>query len=194
MQKIIISLALVMMTSILQGQNRLMKIGILSGFYKGTNYDSIQSGNNIAIEFSGKLSKRFSLTAHVNYGWNRYFESERSNHPEAFLYSDGTNADLFNIHVGILAGYTITLTENMHITGYAGLSSYTERLTYWWDFGEMIIGHREYSFTSIAFPVKISIGYLLSKNIELAIAAGFYLEPAYPIVGLHAGPQINFLF
>jgi hypothetical protein len=175
-------------------QNNKFKFGVQSGFYKGTNYDSIQSGNNIAIEFSGKLSKRFSLTTHVNYGWNRYFESERSNHPEAFLYSDGTNADLFNIHVGIIAGYTINLTENMHITGYSGLSTYTERLTYWWDFGEMIIGHREYSFTTIAFPVKISIGYLLSKNIELGIAAGFYLEPAYPIVGLHAGPKINFLF
>ena len=171
-----------------------MLLGIQSGYYKGTNYDSIQSGNNIAIEFSSKISKNFSLTAHVNYGWNRYFESELSNNPAGFLESNGTNSDLFIIQAGILAGYSLHLSRNLDLTGYLGLSAYTEIITCPWEYAPMVIGTREYSFTDLAFPIKLNLTYTLFEKFQIGIAGGFYYMPYTGILGLHTGPQFGYLF
>lgn len=155
---------------------------------------NLRFGHNLAFNVNYFLSKRFILSTYANYGKSRYYDEINSNTPDWNLQKDSTNADLYDINVGLLIGYKLPLTNWMNISGYIGIGSFTHRREYWWDTGQSNPGIKERTLTDIAFPVRVCLGFIPYKHLELAFIGGFYFEPDFPVVGLYYGPQVSYQF
>jgi len=180
-----------------QAQEHKVQIGMqLGNYYSDPNETNLSFGHNLAFNIDYFLSNRFILTTHINYGKSRYYDESYTNVPEWNVQKDNTNSELFDINACLMFGYKYPITQWMSISGSVGVGSFTHKRTYYWDYNQPQWDpfDRELSITDLAFPVKISLGVIPTKHLEIAFVSGFYYEPDYPIVGLYYGPQISYCF
>ncbi|MFA9390035.1 MAG: hypothetical protein ACERKD_09525 [Prolixibacteraceae bacterium] len=170
-----------------------VKLGVQTGRYFANNYTNIQPGNNICIEVSHLLQEHLIITTQANYGNSRYFNTD-TNINNVPTEEGATNADLSTIHVGLMAGYYTNFSKWFSASAQIGVSTYTQESRYPYQYEEFSYAYAQSSFTDIAFPVKASLGFSAFKDFEIAFVVGCYIEPDYPIVGFHFGPQINLSF
>lgn len=191
MKKNSIIIILIILPFINQAQIRL---GVQTGRYiTAPEFQNIKTGNNICFELSQILHNNLIVTSHVNYGKNRYYKSDNIDGDEQ-VESDLTNANLETIHVGLMAGYFHSFSKWFNASVQIGVSTYTQINEYPFQFNDYSSSYTNSVFTDLAFPVKASIAFQPFNDVEIAFIGGFYIEPDYPLVGLHFGPQLNLTF
>jgi hypothetical protein len=187
-------------------QERKIKISVQSGYFNaGEEYPEIKPGWNAGIDASYFLSNHLFLTAHFNYGKNKYYNKELSVYSTLNPHSsDGTNSNVIINNVGLLIGYNFPVTTWMNVSGQVGISQWIEVIDdyilldhdYLPDIPQGGIIQVDKGYISAAFPVKFSIGFTPLKYLEIGLSGGFYVEPDYDpsFVGFYLGPQLSVLF
>ncbi len=194
MKRIVFIVFLLTILSSIEAQERSISLGLHTGYYRANDYDKIQPGQDFSTELKFFINERLYISANALYAISRYYESDKSNYPDFSVDENGTNADLSTIHVGLQIGYRVQFLDIFYVAGQTGISSYTESARFPWQYDESTYAYANSAFTDLAFPMQFSLGALLTDHFELALIGGFYIEPDYPIVGLHIGPQLNIKF
>lgn len=211
MNKFICLFVLLNFSLFLYSQERTIKISVHSGFFQAGDYQNIQPGNNYGIDVSYYLSNRFFLTAHFNYGSNKYYEDSglTTKSDQSLEYQDATNATKVMNNVGLLAGYYLPVTQWGNLTGQIGFAQIIEIAkafpvkTYQPDPNIDDRVWHDFTFFSATFPVKFSAGITpfkqlnigFAKNIEIGYAFGFYMSPDLGLfTGIYHGPQLSISF
>ncbi|GAB2600119.1 hypothetical protein [Spirosoma areae] len=123
-----------------------------------------------------------------------YFDNTRSNAPTAILYTnDKTNAPGYELHGYAMAKYSVVNANRFSLQIGAGAGFFNQRLQYPFrdDSGAGSIYLTDSSFTDLAFPVSVEFYYLLRNWVSIGVKAGGFIEPDFPIVGAHVGPQLR---
>jgi len=204
-------------------QNQKFKVSLQGGWMTDGNISKNkmkesgfedQSGWNAGADISYYVTKHFFAGVHFNYGNILYLQNVMDRGSDTFYRNDGkVNGTLEIENIGVFAGYCLPLSSLVNITGQTGFAQYIEldsypRVEYFPDerfsagFSSTINDQRDV-FLSASFPVKFSIGITpfkklnagFAKNIEIAYAFGWYIEPDYGFfVGIYHGPQLSISF
>ena len=118
------------------------------------------------------------------------------------------------INIGLTAGYCLPVSSLVNLTGQIGFAHFIQMdryptVVYILDersvtgFDEHIDYGSAFNFFSASFPVKFSLGITpfkklnagLARNIEIAYACGWYIEPDFGFfTGIYHGPQLSVSF
>ncbi len=193
-----------------RAQDKMFKIGLQTGSYLAINteLDSNNSGDDVikvmpgyfyGFETSYFFNKHFFVASEAIFGVNRYVSkiepAEFIATYSQYVYPNGSNADLKTAHLSISAGYSVPIFQKFSVSGQIGISGYIELKTYAApDYYFKQYAYRYHNFTSLAFPVKLSVNYAINNKIDIGLIGGCYIEPDYPLIGYHVGPQLNFRF
>jgi hypothetical protein len=202
-------------------QDQKLKASLQYGFLSGgnladqkyTNYTSTIKGKwgwNASADVSYFVTKRFFVTLHVSEGAFNYSAERQYNVSNM----DGEAGGSYSIAtVGLLAGYSLPLTEWSNLSGQIGFGQFnlldeyhsTER-TFTGDHTHIYETKDgdSYSTTfSASIPVKFAIGFQpfkkmkagFARNLEIGYACGLDIEPdfGFPTFFYH-GPQVSFSF
>jgi hypothetical protein len=179
-----------------------VKISVQYAYFKGINYINAQRGSCKGIDIAYFLTHPFFIAVHFNQGSNRYYEDKLTidNTSRTGSVPVGeTNATLIINNIGLLGGVLLPV-EKFYLTIQMGFSQYMQvKSKYPLKISDSDGGMRhvdDVSF-SAAFPLKASVGYRITQNIEIEVAGGFYINPDYfptPCVGIYCGPQISVSF
>lgn len=160
-----------------------------------SKYNSAKGGKYYSLGNIYKIkSIAFGLT--VLSSRFRYFDSGRlTNDPTANLWPNGTNSEIYNF----IADFSILYSSNLgkNITLYSGIgfgilnmtTIFTTKTEYDLD-GRHIINWNyrdKESFDSLLFPLNLKVDYYFYKGIGCFFETGAYIEPDFPVLGLHAG-------
>jgi len=206
MMKKIIVLALLTVSLFSYSQEQRTQISVNSGIFIADNYERIQLGHNFGINVSYFLTERFLLTAHWNYGQNRYYDWGNNISGQIVCHPCRLNATVQMNNVGLLVGYFHSVNQWLNWKAQIGVS-------------QLINVHRRYPLRvyqpdpnnpnaiihyvdnvmySMAFPVKFDVGFTPFKrmrNIELGLTFGFYRNTNYGRnVGVYLAPQFAVSF
>ena len=95
-----------------------------------------------------------------------YYDDTRSNNPTSIMYpQNNTNAKGAELHGYVMVKYSIVKTDQFNLM--------------------------DSSFTDLEFSVSVEAYYLFNKRVGVGIKVGGYIEPDFPMVGAHIGPQIR---
>ena len=138
-------------------------------------------------------------------GNHRYFDSgiytNDPYHPSS-LYPDGTNSTAYNLMVGVELMVSLISTQRIKAQSGLGIGilNYVRRFTTKseYDLGPSHIirwnQYDQHAFNEIIFPISLTLSYKLNEIIGLFIDSGAYVEPDFPVMGLHAGLGILVAF
>jgi hypothetical protein len=194
MKKTTIQIIILLLSINLCAQESRFEIGLQGGYYKANDYNKIKPGNNFSADLKYFFTNKLFVSSFANYGKSWYLENKMSNVLSNYDYGNGTNAEIFNIIAGLTIGYQQTIFKVLEVSGQFGIGSYTEKNTYSYQYDEISSGPHITSFTDLTFPLKVGIGFSITKHLNLSIIGGTNIEPDYPFVGTHLGPRISYVF
>jgi hypothetical protein len=194
LNKTTIQIIIILLSINLYAQESRFEIGLQGGYYKANDYNKIKPGKNFSVDLKYFLTNKLFISSFASYGESWYLEDKMSNVLSSYDYGNGTNAEIFNIIAGITLGYQQKIFKILELSGQIGIGSYTEKNTYSLQYDENSSGPYITSFTDLAFPLKVGIGYNITNNINLSLIVGTNIEPDYPFVGKHLGPRISYVF
>ncbi|GHS96006.1 hypothetical protein FACS189421_00340 [Bacteroidia bacterium] len=204
-------------------QERKIKVSLQGGFlHGGAIYDNEpeaagiegEGGWNAGVDISYFITKHFFVSAHINEGEFYYLSYYMDPISDTYYRKEDKVTGIMNIqNIGLLAGYCLSVSPSVNLTGQIGFAQFIQRdqyptVKYFPDerFADNI--YPEYSsdnffFYSASFPVKFSVGVTpfrklnigVAKNIEIGYAVGFYIEPDFGFfTGVYHGPQLSVSF
>jgi hypothetical protein len=175
-------------------QQKTYDVAISYGAYNSPSFDQNRTKDYFAADFDYHLSKRWTVSSGFMTGRFNYYDNTRSNAPTAILYTnDNTNARGYELHGYAMAKYSVVNTSQFTLQIGIGAGFFNQRLQYPFrdDSGAGAIYLTNSSFTDLEFPVSLEAYYLLGSRVGIGVRAGGYIEPDFPIVGTHVGPQIR---
>lgn len=188
MKKIIFTI-LASMTSILTviGQEKKdLAVSVSTGFLNSPFYNNTTAREFFRIEFDYHLTSRHLLTSNYLIGKHNYYDEELSNAPAHRTFEDGTNAVADYNVFSVMYKYKVLNTSNFSIAPGAGAGIMIQ-------FREYLNVGRSSSGADLVFPVSLDINYKISSRWQLGLTGGFFIQPDYPILALHAGPRLTFI-
>jgi len=160
--------------------------GVLNSPY----YKNARSEEFYGFDFNYYLSDRTILATSYFAGKHRYFDSELSNTNYGYS-DDGTNAEARYNVFSLLVKYKVASTERFSVIPGVGVGIMTHTRNFPYRENNSESFHTS-SWSDLAFPVSMELNYRLSKRWTAGLMGGFLIEPDFPIVALHAGPQLTY--
>ncbi len=149
-------------------------------------------GFGCEYNFTRKVSFKFSVLS----GNHRYYDAGIfTNDPTHGVWPDGTNSSVYNFIVGSEILFKIISLNRFSLKAGTGIGilnfvrTFTTRTEF--DQGGRHIIHwnnlDQSAFHDLLFPVSMILEYRLRKKIGLFLDTGAFVEPDFPIMGLHIG-------
>ena len=165
------------------------------GAFTSPSFKHQKAQNYFSADFDYHLSGRWTVSSGFMTGQFSYFDDIRSNDPIGIVYpQDGTNARGYQLYGYGMAKYSIVKTEAFVLQVGAGIGFFNQRLEYpyreTYSTGSSIY-FAQSSFTDLALPISLEAYYLFNKRIGVGLKVGGYIEPDFPLVGAHIGPQVR---
>lgn len=173
-------------------QESKLQFGLQGGYYKATNYYKIKPGKNFSGDIRYFFTPKIFISSFTSYGESWYLE-EMDQVVKNFDYGNGTNAETFNLIVGLTIGYQQNILKILDFSVQMGIGSYTEINSFSYQF-ENYVGPFKTAFTELTFPLKLGIGLNVTKHVNIGLTGGTNILPDYPFVGTHLGPRISYNF
>lgn len=192
MKKIVFSIIAVLISICVYGQEFKLQAGLQGGYYNATNYYKAKPGKNISGDIRYFLTQKIFISSFASYGESWYYE-EMDQVVNNYDYGKGTNAETFNLIVGLTVGYQVKFLKILDLSGQVGIGSYTEINSFSYQF-EDYVGPFKTASTDLTFPLKLNIGLNVTKHINIGLTGGTNILPDYPFVGTHLGPRISYAF
>jgi len=169
-------------------QEKAYDIALSYGAYTSPSFKQNTARNYFSADFDYHLSKRWTVSSGFMTGQFNYYDANHANTPIGS--STVTNARGFQLHGYAMAKYSLISTNRFAFQVGVGAGFFNQRLEYpYQDAQSSYI--TQSSFTDLAFPVSVEAYYLVNRKVGIGIKAGGYIEPDFPIVGAHIGPQIR---
>ncbi|MDR0866512.1 MAG: outer membrane beta-barrel protein [Candidatus Symbiothrix sp.] len=221
--KQIILLVLCVFSILSYSQEHRVKVSLQGGFLNGgAIYNNepedagIEGGGgwNAGVDISYFITKNFFVSAHINEGEFHYLSYYRNLISDTHYQKGDKVTGIMNIqNIGLLAGYCLSVSPSVNLTGQIGFAQFIQRDQYptveylpderFVDGIYPLYSSDNFFFYSASFPVKFSVGVTpfkklnigFAKNIEIGYAVGFYMEPDFGFfTGVYHGPQLSVLF
>jgi len=192
--KIFFSTLLCISTLACFAQQKSFDIAVSYGAYNSPSFNQTRAKEHFAADFDYHASKRWTVSSGFVTGRFNYYDNTRPNAPTAILYTnDNTNARGYELHAYGMVKYRIISTDRFTLQAGAGIGLLNQRLEYPYREGSGTgsVYMNQSSFTDLEFPVSAEAYYLLGNRVGVGLKAGGFIEPDFPIVGLHIGPQIR---
>jgi len=161
-----------------------------AGALNSPYYDNARSETFYGFDFNYYLTNRTILATSYFAGKHRYYESDLSN-TNYLLSDDGTNAEAMYNVFSLQVKYKVASTERFSVIPGVGVGLMTHTREYPYRIGTSE-SFQTSSWTDLAFPVSLELNYKLSKRWTAGIMGGLLIEPDFPILALHAGPQLAY--
>ncbi|CCH01101.1 hypothetical protein FAES_3092 [Fibrella aestuarina BUZ 2] len=176
-------------------QEQAYEVAVSYGAFTSPSFNQQKARDYFSADFDYHLSRRWTIASGFMTGRFNYFDNTRSNDPTGILYGpDGTNARGYELYGYGMAKYALVKTSGFTLQLGAGIGFFNQRLTYpyraTYATGSSLYTE-ESSFTDLALPVTLEAYYVFNQRIGLGLKAGGYIEPDFPVVGAHIGPQLR---
>lgn len=169
----------------------------------GSKYQNPRPGEYLSFAGEYDITKKWGLRfAGLNANHRYYDAGNLTNDPDALVYTDGTNSSSYNLIVGAEVIYQLLKKKYFDIRlgwGVGILSNvrkFTTRTEY--DLNGRHIVHWNYrdqaAFNDMLFPISIQLEYKITEILGFYLDSGTYIEPDFPVMGLHGGIGIFVAF
>ena len=194
--KIFLSALLCCSTLAVSAQQKSFDVAVSYGAYNSPSFNQTRAKEYFAADFDYHASKRWTISSGFVTGHFNYYDDTRSNAPTAILYTnDNTNARGYELHGYGMIKYAIISTDRFTLQAGLGVGFLNQRVEYPYRessaTGTGSIYMNQNSFTALEFPVSAEAYYLFGNRFGIGLKAGGFVEPDFPLVGLHVGPQIR---
>lgn len=131
-------------------------------------------------------------------GEYRFFDNgQLTNDPDHWKTNDGTNSESEDFVSSLWIGRHFNLHHRIKLNLIAGLGMYFNITSYVlrFDYGNRISWEPFYIGNwSVNFPVNVVLNYKLIEKVDLVLKSGAFIEPDFPIMGIHLGGGVNYIF
>ena len=214
-----------MLSTLAYAQDQKFKVSIQSGWLTGgdiysqkkeaANPKDSWGGYNIGVDINYFVSNRIFVGVHAGYGDILYRVNIIDPLSDTYYRDQSIECGSMEINnIGVSVGYCLPISALVNASGQIGFAQFIQmdsypKIEYVPDesfsigFREKIQSEFTSNLISASFPVKFSIGVTpfkesninLAKNIEIAYAVGWYIEPDFGFfTGIYHGPQLSVLF
>lgn len=176
------------------GQNKKdLTISLSGGLLNSPYYENANAKGFYGFDFDYHFAKKHLLSVNYFSGKHTYYDDVLSNNPTGSSSPDGTNADAEYLTFSVLYKYKIldnTLLSLVPGVG-AGIMTHTREYPY----QEVNTAYpRISSWSDLVFPISLELNFKLSNQWQAGLTGGFLIHPDYPILALHAGPKLSYIF
>jgi len=176
-------------------QEKTYDVAVSYGAYTSPSFKQHKAREYFAADFDYHLAGRWTISSGFMTGRFDYFDDIRSNDPMSlFNPQDGTNARGYQLYGYGMAKYSLIRTGGFTLQAGAGIGFFNQRLEYPYRVNNSTGGATYYaqsSFTDLALPVSLEAYCIISQRVGIGLKTGGYIEPDFPVVGLHIGPQLR---
>ncbi|MVM38996.1 hypothetical protein GO730_18005 [Spirosoma sp. HMF3257] len=193
MKALLLTLLWVTPLSVL-AQKKTYELTFSYGGYSSPSFKKNQLRDYVSADMGYRLTNRLTVTAGFMAGKFDYYD-DIPTIPTGLIYAqfiyilDNPNARGTERHGYAMAKYALIATNKFNLQLGAGAGILNQRLDYsyrneWY----------QASFTQLEFPISLEGYYLLANRIGFGVKAGGFVQPAFPLLGVHIGPQIRVSF
>ncbi len=177
------------------GQNKKdLAVSVSAGYFNSPYYNNAHSRGFYGAGFEYHIARRQVLSANYLAGGHDYFDNTLSNTPaSAFIINPkGTNAKATYNIFSISYKYKIIDNTKFSVVPGVGAGMMTHTRDYPYTQPTSMTFHTS-SFSDLVFPVTLDINYKMHSHWQLGLTGGFFIDPDYPILALHAGPKLSYV-
>lgn len=176
---------------LVMAQEKAYDIALSYGAYTSPSFNQHSHRDYFSADFEYHLSKRWTVSSGLMMGYFNYYDNTRSNNPGGVIFNrDNTNARATELHGYAMAKYSLINSKQFTLQVGVGAGFFNQSLEYPYQDAQGG-GIRYTSFTDLAFPLSLEAFYLFSNRLGVGLKAGGYIEPDFPLVGTHIGPQLR---
>jgi hypothetical protein len=170
-----------------------LTISLSGGLLNSPYYEKANAKGFYGFDFEYHLAKRHLLSVSYFAGKHTYYDDVLSNDPTSVSRSDGTNSDAEYRTFSVL--YKYKLVDNTLVSLVTGVGAGIMTHTREYPYQEVNKAYpRISSWSDLIFPVKLDLNFKLCRDWQAGLTGGFLIHPDYPILALHAGPKLSYVF
>lgn len=178
---------------------------IKSPWYFGshnTNYQHAVGGAYFSFGGRYEATNRIRIKFNNLFGTGYAYDAGGfTNVPQELFFRKGTNSQFTTINAGLEIGYSILKKPvwNLNIFAGAGILIFSRQFALKSEFdlpnGTHVIQidyANFYPFWDLSFPVTLELKHNLNKRIGLILDSGAFIEPDFPVMGIHLGLGLSY--
>jgi len=170
-----------------------LTISLSGGLLNSPYYEKANAGGFYGFDFDYYLANRHILSVNYFAGKHTYYDDVLSNDPTRISGADGTNSDAEYRTFSVLYKFKVANNNLLSIVPGLGVGIMTHTREYpYTELNKSYLASS--SWSDLVFPVSLDLNFKLSKNWQAGLTGGFLIHPDYPILALHAGPKLSYVF
>lgn len=179
------------------------KIAISTGAYTtkkvsvNSKFQNSSFGKYFELGSSYTFKSNWKIDLQIIKGEYRFFDDGHyTNDPLHWKRNDGTNSKAEDINSSILFGRQFYLRNNLSISIATGIGVYSNIVNYVrkFEYPNRTIWEPFFLGTwSVNFPMNLEMDINIFKRMQLFLKSGAFIEPDFPIMGIHFGGGVKFL-
>lgn len=170
-----------------------LTVSLSTGLLNSPYYEKANARGFYGLNFDYNLAKRHILSVNYFAGKHDYYDDVLSNDPTNLIRPNGTNSEAEYRTFSVLYKYKVVDNNLLSLVPGVGAGIMTHTRQY--PYKEV---NKSYlaisSWSSLVFPVSLDLNFKLSRNWQAGLTSGFLIHPDYPILALHAGPKLSYIF
>ena len=196
MTKFIFTIVLFLTSTFLVAQDsKDLTISFGTGIFNSPYYSNAKQREFYNFDFDYHITNRHILSVNFLAGHHLYYDSILSNNAVPLAtpgYDKNTNSTADYFVFSFLYKYRFVDSKSFYLNAGVGAGLMLQRKTYPYTSGN-IVSFRESGWEDLVFPLKLEIGYKITKHFQTGVIGGLYIHPDYPTLGYHTGIRFGYV-